>query len=83
MTSDTPPLSQRQRGNQYGFVDELDSLQDIQKNISTKMLNDPDANHTKSVENFFGNFDCVVLKSGPQGFDRADSRFNEHNANKV
>ena len=47
------------------------------------MLNDPDANHTKSVENFFRNFDCVALKSGPQGFDRADSRINEHKANKV
>ena len=37
------------------------------------MLKDPDANHTKSIENFFGNLDREVRKAGSQGFDKAAS----------
>ena len=37
------------------------------------MLEDPDATHSKSIENYFGNLDREVKKSGPQGFDKATS----------
>ena len=33
-------ILKRQRGNQYGFGDEIDSSQDIRKNMPTDMLND-------------------------------------------
>ena len=63
----------RQRDNQYGFGYVVDSPQDIRKNMSEEMLKDPDANHTKSIDNFFGNLDREVRKAGLQGFDKAAS----------
>ena len=66
-------ILKRQRGNQYGFGDEIDSSQDIRKNMSEDMLNDPDANHTKSIENLFGNLDREIRKSGPKGFEKVAS----------
>ena len=41
--------------------------------MSEEMLKDPDANHTKSIENFFGNLDREVCKAGSQVFDKAAS----------
>ena len=38
--------------------------------MTEDMLNDPDATHSKPVENFFGNIDRELKKSGPQGFDK-------------
>ena len=34
------------------------------------MMDDPDATHSKPVENYFGNLDRYVSKTGPQGFDK-------------
>ena len=66
-------ILKRQHGDQYGFGDDPDSPADIRKNMSAAMLNDPDANHTKPIENYFGNLNREVQKSGPQGFDKAAS----------
>ena len=41
--------------------------------MSKEMLNDGDATHTKSIENYFGNLDRGLIKTGPQGFDKATS----------
>ena len=61
----------RQRGNQYGFGDDNDSDELLTKNMTEAMLNDPDTTHTKSIENFFGNSDREIKKSGVQGFDKS------------
>ena len=45
----------------------------LEHKMSAAMLNDPVANHTKPIENYFGNLDREVQKSGPQGFDKATS----------
>ena len=34
------------------------------------MLDDPDASHTKSIINYFGNIDRLHVNTGPQGFDK-------------
>ena len=66
-------ILKRQRGDQYGFGDDPDSPSHIRKNMTEDMLNDPDATHSKPVENFFGNMDRELKKSGPQGFDKCAS----------
>ena len=66
-------ILKRQRGNQYGFGDDPDSAMDIRKNMTESMLDDPDASHSKPIENYFGNLDRGVKKSGPQGFDNSTS----------
>ena len=60
----------RQHGNAYGFGDDPNSEDLVSKNMPDEMMDDPDATHTKPVENFFGNFDRYVSKTGPQGFDK-------------
>ena len=60
----------RQRGNAYGFGDDDDSDEHVTKNMPLEMLDDADATHAKPVENFFGNLDRYVAKTGPQGFDK-------------
>jgi hypothetical protein len=60
----------RQRGNAYGFGDEENSEDHVTKNLPAEMMDDPDATHAKPVENFFGNLDRYVSKTGPQGFDK-------------
>ena len=42
----------------------------VLKNMTEKMLDDSDATHTKSIENYFGNADRGVSKTGSQGFDK-------------
>ena len=42
-------ILKRQRGNQYGFDDEVDSPQHVTKNMSEAMLDDPAANYTHKV----------------------------------
>ena len=64
-------ILKRQRGNQYGFDDEVDSPQHVTKNMSEAMLDDPAATHTKSVENYFGNLDGRLSKSGARGFEKS------------
>ena len=66
-------ILKRQRGNQYGFGDDPDSPDHITKNMSESMLDDPDANHSKPIENYFGNVDREIKKSGPQGIDKCTS----------
>ena len=41
--------------------------------MSESMLDDPDANHSKPIENYFGNVDREIKKSGPQGIDKCTS----------
>jgi len=64
----------RQRGNAYGFGDDVDSEEHITKNVPPEMMDDPDATHSKSVENYFGNLDRYISKTGPQGFDKVSLR---------
>ena len=66
-------ILKRQRGNQYGFGDDPDSSDHIKKNMTESMLDDPDANHSKPIENYFGNMDREIKKSGPAGFDKCTS----------
>ena len=47
----------KQRGNQYGFGGDINSSDFIAKNMTEEMLDDPDATHTKPIENLFGNLD--------------------------
>ena len=61
----------RQRGDQYGFGDNPDSLDHVAKNLSEDLLDDPDITKTKPIENFFGNLDCELKKTGAHGFDKA------------
>ena len=60
----------RQRGNAYNFGDDIHSDEHITKNFPSNMMDDPDATHSKPVENYFGNLDCYLAKTGPQGFDK-------------
>ena len=60
----------RQRGDQYGFGDNPDSGELVTKNLPDEILDDSDASHTKPVENYYGNFDREIKKSGAQGFDK-------------
>ena len=46
---------------------------DVWKNMSEAMLNDSEATHTKKIENYFGNLDRELKKSGPKGFDKSTS----------
>ena len=66
-------ILKRQRGNQYGFGDDPESAMDIRKNMTESMLDDPDASHSKPIENYFVNLDRELKKSGPQGFDKSTS----------
>ena len=61
-------ILKRQRGNQYGFGDVVNSDDFIMNNMDDTMLDDTDATHTKPVENFFGIMDREIKKTGPQGF---------------
>ena len=61
----------KQRGNQYGFGDDINSSDFIAKNMTEEMLDDPDATHTKPIENLFGNLDWELKKTGPQSFGKA------------
>ena len=66
-------ILKRQRGDQYGFGDNPESEMLVTKNMSESMLDDPDASHTKSIENYFGNMDRGIKKSGPQGFNKVSN----------
>ena len=73
MCNELAIILKRQRGNQYGFGDDPDSTMDIRKNITESMLDDPDATHSKPIENYFGNLDRELKKSDPQGYDKSRS----------
>ena len=66
-------ILKRQHGDQYGFGDNPNSSSHVKKNMSEDMLNDPDATHSKPIENYFGNLDRELKKSGPQGFNKCTS----------
>ena len=38
--------------------------------MGQKMLDDPDATNTKSIENYFGNLDQEIRMTGAQGFEK-------------
>ena len=38
--------------------------------MDQKMLDDPDATNTKSIENYFGNLDREIRKAVAQGFGK-------------
>ena len=60
----------RQRGDAYGFGDNPDSEEHVLKNMPLTMLDDGDATNSKAVENYFGNLDRHISRTGPQGFDK-------------
>ena len=60
----------RQRGDQYGFGDNIDSPELVTRNLSEELLDDSDITHTKPIENYYGNFDREIEKTGAQGFDK-------------
>ena len=64
-------ILKRQWGNQYGFGDQPNSDDFILKNMTDDMLDYADATNTKPIENFFGNWDREIAKTGPQGFQKA------------
>ena len=39
--------------------------------MTESMLDDPDTARWKPTENYFGNFDRELKKSGPQGYDKS------------
>ena len=61
----------QQWGDQYGFEDDSDSPQHVTKNMRKAMLDNPAAIHAKSVENYFGNLDGRLAKSGVKGFEKS------------
>ena len=60
----------RQRGDQYGFGDNPDSAELVTRNLTEEMLDDSDATHTKPIENYYGNFDREIEKTGAQAFGK-------------
>ena len=46
-------------------------------------MDDPDATHSKPVENSFGNLDRLICKSGPQRFDFKVNAYNDLNKNQM
>ena len=60
----------RQRGNQYGFGDKPESPELVTRNLTDNLLDDSDTTHSKPVENYYGNFDREIEKTGAQGFVR-------------
>ena len=59
------------RLDQYGFGDDPDSDLLVTMNMTEEMLDDAYATHTKPVENYYGNLDRELQKSGPQGFNKS------------
>ena len=67
----------KQRGNQYRFGDDPGStMVFIFLNMIESMLDDPDATHSKPIENYFGNLDRESKKSGTQSYDKSTSNLD-------
>ena len=49
-----------QHGDQYGFDDDFDNDLYIMKYMDQKIIDDPDAANTKSIENYLKVFESVV-----------------------
>ena len=64
-------ILKRQRGDQYGFGDDPDNDLLVTKNMTEEMLDGADETHTKPIENYYGNLDRELQKSGPQGFNKS------------
>ena len=60
----------RQRGNQYGFGDDPNSDELVTRNLTDLLLDDADITTTKPIENFFGNLDQELKKTGSKGFGK-------------
>ena len=41
--------------------------------MDQKMLDDPDAVNIQSIENYFGNLDLQIRKTGVQGFEKCNN----------
>ena len=67
LTSTIGDALKRQRGNQYGFGDDPESPDLVTKNLPDNIMDDSDASHTKPIENYYGNFDRELRKTGAQG----------------
>ena len=63
----------RQRGDEYGITSDANPEKLITRNLTDKMMDDSDATHSKPIENFFGNFDRDLEKTGAQGFDKVSN----------
>ena len=70
LTSTVGDALKRQRGDQYGFGDNPDSPLLVTKNLPDEIMDDGDASHTKPIENYYGNFDRELRKTGAQGCDK-------------
>ena len=70
LTSTIGDALKRQRGDQYGFGDNPESPFLVTKNLPDEILDDSDASHTKPIENYYGNFDRELKKTGAQGFGK-------------
>ena len=70
MSQNLGAILKKQRGDQYGFGDDIDSDLHVMKNMDPKMLDFPDATNAKSIENYFGNLDREIRKTGAQGFGK-------------
>ena len=64
-------ILKRQHDDKYGFGDHIDSNLQNEKNGSEN-VNDPDARNTESVENYFGNLDQEIRKTGALGFGKCN-----------
>ena len=64
-------ILKRQRGNQYGFGDDINSEELVTKNLTDELLDDEDITTTKPIENLFGNLDRELKKVGSKGFKKA------------
>ena len=60
----------RQRRDQYGFGDKSGSPEIVKRNLTDDLLVDSDTTHSKLVENYYGNFDREIEKTGAQGFGK-------------
>ena len=64
-------ILKRQHDDNYEFGDHIDSNLHNEKNGSEN-VNDPDATNTESVENYFGNLDQEIRKTGALGFGKCN-----------
>ena len=63
-------ILKRQRGNQYGFGDDPNSDELVTRNLTDSLLDNTDITTTKPIENFFGNLDRELKKTGSKGFGK-------------
>ena len=60
VTIELAVILKRQRGNQHGFGDDANSPENVLRNMTSELLDEPAATHTKSIENYFGRLDGLL-----------------------